>query len=136
MTHSIENLTLAPGNAIQVGLMALTGHFDAETICGVHVPYHYSPPDWRVDELTDLGPTEFYRYRIIGENMNCREGEYGHRFCWRVPALCWRYFWLAEAPSSNEFSTVNLPNGMTSHLFNDCQSCGESFGLKIHENCA
>ena len=50
-------------------------------------------PDWLVHEVQDFGPSERYRYRVIGINLNCQPGEYGYAFMWRVPTLSWRYTW-------------------------------------------
>ena len=49
------------------------------------------PPDWQLSACETTGDTE-YPYRVTGINLNCKPGEYGHEFSWRVPDIDWRYF--------------------------------------------
>lgn len=64
-------------------------------------------PDWQVYRVTDLGTSERYRFRVEGFNLNVDPGHMDYRFCWRVPALSWRYFmgahyWSVSVPYSDK----------------------------------
>ena len=47
--------------------------------------------DWLVHYITDKGPSEVYRYRTSGENLNWPVGHRNRWFSWSVPNLDPRY---------------------------------------------
>lgn len=71
------------GTAVQLGLMHATGYFS-------DWPTRPCPPDWAVTAIEPTSDRGF-PWRVDGINLNVPPGEYGHRFSWCVPRLCWRY---------------------------------------------
>lgn len=85
------------GTAIQLGLMAIDGHFDSSICCGVPMKPWYYAPDWAVTRIA-LSADRCYPLRVEGYNLNAAPGDYGHRFEWNVMRLDWRYrFELCES---------------------------------------
>ncbi len=74
---------MSPGNAVQLGLMALSGYFDGWTHrMGI-------APDWHVLSCTPTGDRT-YPLAVKVENRAARPVDIA---CWRVPSLGWRYYW-------------------------------------------
>lgn len=90
---------LAVGNAVQVGLMALSGYFDPCEHCGVMFQTdpvsEQAVPDWLVTGIQYRPHDRAYPWHVEGVNLNVEPGEYGHRFSWSVPDLSWRFGWAA-----------------------------------------
>jgi hypothetical protein len=49
------------------------------------------PPDWMVTECY-RNPGDYYRYTIVGINLNYPEGHMDRYFRWRVPDIDCRFF--------------------------------------------
>lgn len=53
--------------------------------------------DWKVLELEDTGPGNYYRYRLVGLNLNWRPEWPDYQFRWSVPSVDDPRFDMSEA---------------------------------------
>ena len=58
---------------------------------------HPPEKDWKVLECEDMGPGNYYRYRVIGLNLNWKPEAADYRFSWSVPRIDDPRFDMSEA---------------------------------------
>ena len=52
--------------------------------------------DWKIERVT-VRRDSMFRFLVEGVNLNCHDGEYGHRIHWLVPSIADRRYNLNDA---------------------------------------